>query len=654
VYIEQNRDGTVLVLTLRGDLLVRTVPQLASHIDRADLEGVTVVRLDVAGVERIDSRGIGALVGWFHHFSGASIGFHLVNMRDNVLQVLHLSNVKALLTINAESESPKERARLLRDALWDSHEYTEQIIAALGEGLVGLDCQGRVVFANPSAERILGWEEDEILGEELSKSIEMADSQGETFLPGSSPIEILTQSGKGRYRGEILVGPRRDLEKTPEQADRVGDPPSSGRLTPVEAIATPIFKRDVLVGVVVGLLDKTDKIAAGASLAKIEAQLRQSQKTEMIGQLTAGVAHDFNNLLQVVLGYTHLSLAKEHLDDETISNLNMIQTAGERATDLTRQLLGFNRGRKGEARNLDLNALVVNIMKLLSRVIGEDIAFGFVPDDQIGTVHADPGFIEQILLNLCVNARDAIAGRGYISVRTEDFLVNDLYHEYHPWTRPGRYALLWVSDDGCGMSRETQKRIFEAYYTTKDEGQGTGLGLATVRGLVEQLGGMIHVYSEPDQGSEFMVFFPVVEDTPAKTPKHSRRDPASHGGNETILVAEDDETVRSVCTRILERGGYTVLTAEDGGEAVALFEAKHREIDLVLLDVVMPRVTGPEAYERIKRIDPSKPVLFSSGYSHNTVHARAVMDEKLNLIRKPYRPDEMLQAVRDLLDGAHA
>ncbi|HOZ47449.1 MAG TPA: ATP-binding protein [Candidatus Hydrogenedentes bacterium] len=383
----------------------------------------------------------------------------------------------------------------------------------------------------------------------------------------------------------------------------------------------------------------------------LENQLRQAQKMEAIGQLAGGVAHDFNNLLQVINGHADMAMEALPPDCEARVNLLEVAGAGRRAASIVAQLLAFSRRQVIQPVDLDLNAVVSELLKMLRRLIGEHIQLDFLPARHLASVCADRSTMEQVLINLCVNARDAMSAGGRVTIETENVVVDDVFCEKHAWAMPGRYVLLGVTDTGCGMDKETRERIFEPFFTTKKMGHGTGLGLATVYGVVKQHGGMIHCYSEPGKGTMFKVYLPATE--PRAYVVDSRIEAAPAGGHEAILLAEDDEQVRELTRRVLERAGYTVTAVSNGEAAVAAFHECGSTIDLLMLDVVMPRMGGREAYERIQKMRPGIPALFASGYSENAVHTNFVLNEGLTLIQKPFAGHSLLRAVRKVLDAGH-
>ncbi|WP_158305387.1 ATP-binding protein [Opitutus terrae] len=380
----------------------------------------------------------------------------------------------------------------------------------------------------------------------------------------------------------------------------------------------------------------------------LEEQLRVAQKMEAVGMLAGGVAHDFNNLLQVIQGYTGIALEASTTIAERRASLEQVRHASERATQLTRQLLAFGRRQNLQQSDLDLNQAIRDLLRMIRRLIGEQITVDFIPGHELGNLHADRSQIDQVLLNLCLNARDAIRQGGRITIETENVLVNGAFRESHPWAQPGRYVLMTVSDNGVGMDRETTTRIFEPFFTTKNHEKGTGLGLSVVYGVVKQHGGMVHVYSEPQKGTTFKIYLPIVERSATVVgPKHT---PTLARGTETILLAEDEPMVRDLARRILARAGYRVLLACDGPEACALFTQHADTIALAILDVVMPQLGGREVYDRISALRPGLPVIFCSGYAGSALGADLPGGDTRRLLTKPYGADEMLGSVREALD----
>jgi PAS domain S-box-containing protein len=417
-----------------------------------------------------------------------------------------------------------------------------------------------------------------------------------------------------------------------------------GTLSWERAFISPIRDSN---GTITNFLGFKENITQQKSL---EAQLHQAQKMEAVGQLAGGVAHDFNNILQGMVGYSSLllDLLPEH--DETHEFAEEIFQGAERAAGLTRQLLAFSRRQVLEMEDLELCEVVHGMTKMIRRLIGEDIEVAVMDGRGVGVVHADRGQMEQVLLNLCINARDAMLEGGVLTIGTENVVLDDGYCNVHTWASPGRYVLLSVTDTGCGMDTETQTHIFEPFFTTKALGKGTGLGLSTVYGIVRQHQGMVQVYSEVGLGTTFKVYLPNVE--PTASTVEVKAVERARGGTETILLAEDDQALQTLAARILESAGYTVLRASDGKEALDVFEQHAAAIDLCLLDVVMPKMGGKAVYDVLRQQHPHLPFLFSSGYSMDVIHTGFVLKEGIELIQKPYAPEALLRRVRHVLDTA--
>jgi two-component system cell cycle sensor histidine kinase/response regulator CckA len=384
----------------------------------------------------------------------------------------------------------------------------------------------------------------------------------------------------------------------------------------------------------------------------LEEQLRQSQKLEAVGQLAGGVAHDFNNLLTVITGYSDLSLRRLDKDDPLRSNLEQIKKAGERAASLTRQLLAFSRKQVLQPKVLQLNDIVADVDKMLRRLIGEDIDVLTVLEPGLGQIKADPGQIEQVLLNLAVNARDAMPQGGKLTIETANVYLDNQYVRRHTAIQPGNYVMLAVSDTGCGIDVETQARMFEPFFTTKEQGKGTGLGLSTVYGIVKQSGGHLWVYSEVGKGTTFKIYLPRIDEV---TEGDAARDTLVElpRGRETVLLTEDEKQVRQMIRMILEMSGYRVLEAADGDEALAIYKQYEGEIDLIMTDVVMPLMSGRELVQSLEILHPGIKVLYMSGYTDDAIVRHGLLDQEIVFLQKPFTPDVLLRKVREVLDAPH-
>lgn len=401
-----------------------------------------------------------------------------------------------------------------------------------------------------------------------------------------------------------------------------------------------------LVGIrAAGVLERLD---AEEAREKLQMQLNQAQKMESVGRLAGGVAHDFNNMLMVILGNTELAMAKADTYDPIQDELMEIRKAAIRSADLTRQLLAFASRQAITPKVMDLNEIVQGMLKMLKRLIGEDIDLAWQSTDSLWPIKVDPSQIDQILANLCVNARDAINGVGKLTIKTDNLSFNELYCSDHPDTLPGDYVLLAVSDDGCGMDSEILQNLFEPFFTTKESGKGTGLGLATVYGIVRQNGGFINVYSEPGSGSTFNIYLPRYAST---TPQMCKKEDVIlfSKGHETILLVEDQQEILKMATVMLERLGYTVLAASMPGQAIRLAMEHTGQIHLLMTDVIMPEMNGRDLASTILSLHPNIKQLFMSGYTADVIACQGVLDDGVNFIQKPFLIHDLANKVREVI-----
>ncbi len=489
-------------------------------------------------------------------------------------------------------------------------------------GIVISDGAGRIEDVNAEALRLFGYEREELVGQMI-----------EILVP-----RRLQHAHEG-HRSQYAQDPRRrSMGSGMELFARRKD----GTEFPIEVGLGPLATKE---GVLI-----SSTIVDVTARKKMEEQLRLSQRMDAIGRLAGGVAHDFNNLLTVILGNSDVALDSLPPGHPAIQKLEMIRKAGLSAADLTRQLLAFGRQQLVQPRVLDLKDTLEKTETLLRRLIGENIELNISLDSSLGAIKADPGQIEQILLNLAVNARDSMPKGGRLTIEVRNVEIDEGYREQHPATVPGRYVMLAVTDTGCGMDRETQSRIFDPFFTTKELGKGTGLGLATVYGIVKQRGGYIWVYSEIGQGSVFKVYLPRVGQS-AQSPKREAEEEICNG-SETILLAEDSDPLRAMAREYLESVGYTVLEAVSGKDALQRAKEFDGTIHVLLTDVVMPEMSGPELAEQLTLHRPGTKVVFTSGYTDDAIARQGILDSKVAFIQKPYRPRALAKKIREVLrDG---
>ena len=406
----------------------------------------------------------------------------------------------------------------------------------------------------------------------------------------------------------------------------------------------------VPMGVCILSLDITDEKRAAETLRRTEEQLRHAQKMEAVGRLAGGVAHDFNNILSVILGYGGFLLEDLRPGDPMRSEVEEIRKAATRGAALTRQLLLFSRQQLLEPKVVDLNELLSGMDKMLQRILGADVDLVSLTAQSLGRVRVDPGSIEQVIMNLVVNARDAMPTGGKLTMQTGNVVLDEAYAREHLGVTPGPHVMLAVTDTGTGMDQATQARIFEPFFTTKEKGKGTGIGLSTVFGIVQQSGGHVWVYSEPGRGTTFKIYLPrvdaAVEEVRAIEP------PATLRGSETILLAEDDDQVRAVALGILRKRGYRVIEARNAGEALRQSEKHAGTIHLLLSDVVMPEMSGPELGRRLASARPDMKVLCMSGYTDDSIVRHGVLEAGIAYLQKPLTADALTTKVREVLESS--
>jgi len=506
------------------------------------------------------------------------------------------------------------------EALRESEKkYRDLVVNAL-VGIYKTNLNGDILFANEALARIFEFDSPE---EMISVGILL---RYKNLKDRQALIETLQKEGKVvDYEIEFLT--------------------KSGKTLNVLLSATLVG--DTLSGMI---MDITPRKRAEEEKVALQDQLRQSQKMEAIGRLAGGIAHDFNNLLTIIKGYSQLSFIELKEGDPLRNNIEEIQKASDRAANLTRQVLAFSRRQVLDMKILDVNTILQDLDKMLRRVIGEDIELVTLLSKDLGNVKTDPGQIEQVIMNLAVNARDAMPSGGKLTIETANVELEETYARAHIAVKSGRYAMLSVSDTGVGMTPEVRDRIFEPFFTTKEKGKGTGLGLSTVYGIVKQSEGNIWVYSEPGQGTTFKIYLPRV-DEPLEELRQKAVEKEIPRGSETILIVEDDEPVRKLSTQILKRQGYAILEAGNGNEALHLCEERKQPVHLILTDVVMPEMGGRELVKRLKSLHSEMKVIYMSGYTNNAIVHHGVLEKGVNYVQKPFTLDALARKVREVLDG---
>ncbi|MGH7521911.1 MAG: ATP-binding protein [Gemmatimonadales bacterium] len=508
----------------------------------------------------------------------------------------------------------------MEQLLREREQYFQKLIEHGTDIIAVLDAQGVIRYVSPSVLALGGYAPDDLVGRNM---VELLHPDDVETLVGVFFEGVATGVG-----GRFLQ--LRFLHK-------------DGSYRTLEAVGRYLLEDPVVRGVVINARDVTER-------RSLERQLLQAQKLEAVGRLAGGIAHDFNNLLTAILASTDLLLETLPAYHPARDDALETRKAALRAADLTRQLLAFSRQQVLTPRVLHLNGVVEDIAKLLKRLLGEDIDLRTTLAPDLGAVRADPGQLEQVIMNLAVNARDAMPEGGKLTIETANVSLDETYVAAHTVVVPGPYVMIAMSDTGVGMDDATRARVFEPFFTTKPKGKGTGLGLATVYGIVKQSGGYIWVYSEPGHGATFKIYFPRVDDRldPADRPTPVE---ASPRGSETVLLCEDQDEVRSLTHRILVAHGYDVLVAGSGAEALELVEAWPHAIDLLLTDVVMPGMSGRDLARQLAPKYPAMKVLYLSGYPDESIVRHGVLEPGVAFLQKPFTAEILARKLREVLDG---
>ena len=554
------------------------------------------------------------------------------NVNEEYLTNLSTGEVRTIITRKTRYIDPDGKKFLvgvIRDfterkrweiSLSESEERFRQIAESAKEWIWEVDCDGLYTYTSPVMAEMMGYKPEEVVGKKHFYDFYSAGMREQT------KKEVLASfAAKSTFRKYVNSKVHKD-----------------GSLVFLETSGMPVLdSRGGLLGYRGISVDITGH-------RKLEAQLRHAQKMEAVGTLAGGIAHDFNNILNVIMGYGVMVKDALGPDSPAMEDMNEVLSAADRAADLTKRLLVFSRKKLVEMKSVDINGLVFDLKKLLVRIIRESIELNLDLADRPLMVSADTREIEQVLMNLASNARDAMPQGGRLTIGTRLEEVDEESVAAYGYGKPGRYALIAVADTGQGMDAETQKKIFEPFFTTKGVGEGTGLGLAISYGIIQQHDGYIKVYSEPGQGTVFTIYLPLFEGAASQDKKTEAV--AVMGGNETILIAEDEAALRKLIRTVLESFGYSVVSAEDGEDAITKFMENKERISLVILDIMMPKKSGKEASDAIIKIAPRMKMLFSSGYALKTITNKEITDAGFDFIQKPFRPKDLLIKVREILD----
>ena len=589
----------------QDELLLLTLADLRREVERPQVRPT----VDAAG----DREACGA--AWHRRKDGSEFR---AEYRSRCLEFGgRRARIAVMTDVTAQYEAEQTRALL------------GAIVRSSNDAIVSKQLDGTITSWNMAAEKLFGFSTTEAVGQKIGMLI---------------PDEL--RSEEAMLLGCIASGQRVEHYETVRKR-------KDGRLVHVSISLAPILGASgEVIGASKTARDLTAQREAAAALLRTEGQLRQSQKMDAVGRLAGGIAHDFNNVLSVILGHSGLILGELAPTDPIREDLAEIQLAAFRAADLTRQLLMFSRQQVIVPRILDLNEILVGIDKMVHRLIGEDIELVALPSARLGRIHADPSNVDQVILNLVVNARDAMPQGGKLTIETANVELDGEYAREHLGARAGPHVMVAVSDTGSGMDDATQARIFEPFFTTKAEGKGTGLGLSTVFGIVQQSGGTVWVYSEIGAGTTFKVYFPRVEGELDDDSPRSAADDLH--GKETVLLVEDQDQVRAVAQGILQRHGYCVITTGRPVDALSLCEEHDGPIDLLLTDVVMPQMSGVELAKRVSARRPDLKLLYMSGYTDDSVVRHGVLESEMAFVQKPFTPESLLRKVREVLDAKRA
>ncbi|NOU31865.1 MAG: PAS domain S-box protein [Polyangiaceae bacterium] len=614
VLVAFDRDGIYTIHEGRGDPDSPLVPGALVGKSIYDVYG------DVPGAREAVTRSLGGeTVRWEARNGRSVFDVFFVPVRDAEGAVRSVTGIAIDITKRDVAEVALRAAGRVST---EQQNELSAIVESSEDAIISRGNDGIIRTWNPAAERLFQYSAAEAIGRHISMLYPPEQSRAVAVEPSHLTREPFTVSATRKDGTRVPLSVRVSLLR---DAD------------------------GVVSGAAVLARDMTTQTKAQADLERAEEQLRQAQKMESVGRLAGGIAHDFNNLLTVILSYTDLALGTLSPAEPLHADIVQIHAAGERASALTRQLLAFSRQQVLSPAVIDLNNCARRMETILERVLGEDIQLTLLLEKDLGKVFADVGQLEQVLMNLVVNARDAMPAGGSLTIETANVEIDASYALDHHDVAPGSYVMIAVTDTGTGIDPAIRHRIFDPFFTTKEQGKGTGLGLSMVFGLVKQSGGHVWAYSEPNVGSTFKVYLPRSDRSETERAPVSEARPVR--GSETILLVEDDDAVRKVMCTMLRKCGYNVLDARNGGEALLVCEQYPARIDLLLTDVVMPRMSGRALAERLATLRPQVRVLYVSGYTENSVVHHGVLDAGIAYLQKPVTPDTLARKVREVLSA---
>lgn len=618
--VERTETGSALTLTFMGRLYIETLATAFKPLESYAFKPGMELRLDLSGVDFLDSSAIGSIIRWHRRLQEEQVELRLLNVHGEVLRTLKLCNLSNLIDIQPRSTNPGEQGQRQRELLWKSHHYAEQVLAALGEGLIGLNADCRILYMNPATEKMLGIAEEDALGLRLCQAGSFRIKSCTGLKDNNCAIVRMLNNGDQVYRDEIFIT-------------------SGDARIPVGITMRAIFESNAegneeLVGAVLGINDVSDRHRAQASE-------REFARLEATTTLAAGIAHDFNNLIVGVLG--NAEMLKMDLADnpQACAMLEEISSVGRRAADLSQQMLAYARGGRRETVEIDLPAIIRDVLKSLQAISSPTVSFQLQYPQDIWMIRGDTNQVRQIVKNVLMNAVEAVNESGQISVTL---------HNIESWKdvpgqnqqRPGHAVCLSVHDNGCGMDAPTRERIFEPFFSTKS--MGRGLGLAAVYGIVRNHGGVLNVSSQPGDGSNFDIYLPSTGKAPSRPGEVEKSE-----RKQSVLIVDDEDLVLRISQVILERQGYEVLTARDGKTAMEIAKTHSGPIDVALVDIGMPDIDGRKLFRPLRDARPKLKIIACSGMALDGNHGEMAEDGMVDFLPKPFDPGTLTRTLAKAL-----